>query len=265
MLTKKSTKTSREVLISFLQDIGLSEKEAQVYMSLLSFSGASVSSVGLMSGVKRTTVYSIIESLKERGLVYVHIKNFKPVFVAQPPSKLKNLIALRQKQLDQLFPEFESLYQVSESENTIVRYEGIASIESLYYDLLEDMEPHQEYLTFGNPTAWFSSHKKVFQKFMQYRAQYSRKTPFSIRLILQQSSEAQELKKNQGMYNADIRILSTRRTFFTSNLIITPKRLVIHQMVSPLQAIVLANQSVIESHTELFNLLWQEPEKHEVL
>ena len=78
----------KDVLIDF----GLSEHEAAVYLSALSLGQSTVNQIAKHSGVKRTTVYPVIESLKRKGIMNVEVKGFKKLFVAESPDKLERII-----------------------------------------------------------------------------------------------------------------------------------------------------------------------------
>ena len=66
-------------LLDVLKEIGLSDKEAQVYLTLLELNESLPSTISRKSGIKRPTVYVILEQLKERGIVS-HFKKGKLLF-----------------------------------------------------------------------------------------------------------------------------------------------------------------------------------------
>ena len=51
-----------------LQDAGLSETEAKIYLAALELGQTSVSRIARKSGIKRTTIYLSLENLMEKGL-----------------------------------------------------------------------------------------------------------------------------------------------------------------------------------------------------
>lgn len=64
-------------LLETLKDIGLDESEAQVYLTSLSLGPTTVLRIARGGETKRTTVYGIIESLKNKGLMKVELKGLK--------------------------------------------------------------------------------------------------------------------------------------------------------------------------------------------
>ena len=85
----------------FLQDIGLSEKEAAVYLSLLSVDSASVIELSKSTDINRTTLYPILDDLIAKKLV-VEIKHDKKVrFQAESPERIETYVQNRKNQLEE--------------------------------------------------------------------------------------------------------------------------------------------------------------------
>ncbi|HMK45145.1 MAG TPA: helix-turn-helix domain-containing protein [Methanocella sp.] len=61
-----------ESVIEGLQQVGLTEYEAKAYMSLLTDHMSSASALAKKSGVPRTKVYSVLESLQAKGWIVVY-------------------------------------------------------------------------------------------------------------------------------------------------------------------------------------------------
>lgn len=79
----------------YLIDIGLSEKEAAVYLAMLRVDYVTVSEIAKATGVNRTTVYPVLESLEEKGLVKeIEIKG-KNYHQAEAPEALHTFIEKR--------------------------------------------------------------------------------------------------------------------------------------------------------------------------
>ena len=74
-------------LIHTLESLGLSENEAKVYYAALTLGPASILNIARAAGIKRTTVYSVVEALKQRGLMVLEVKGFKQNYVAQDPAQ----------------------------------------------------------------------------------------------------------------------------------------------------------------------------------
>jgi HTH-type transcriptional regulator, sugar sensing transcriptional regulator len=68
-----------------LKELGLDDNEIKVYLACLSESGASVKEISKGSGLIRTTVYGVLQSLIYKGLVSELDKEGIKVFRAASP------------------------------------------------------------------------------------------------------------------------------------------------------------------------------------
>lgn len=95
-----------------LQALGLSDKEARVYVASLFLGPASVQRIAEQAEINRPTAYSILDELMANGLMSQTTQNRKTVYVAEDPSALgrwldseKVKIESKKKELKQLMPE----------------------------------------------------------------------------------------------------------------------------------------------------------------
>lgn len=89
-------------LLSSLQSYGLSEKESQVYLTLLELWSTIASSLSRRTGINRSTIYSLLEDLKRRGVITEVTKNEVKYYSAISP--------------DLLFKKWEEKYEKIKSE-----------------------------------------------------------------------------------------------------------------------------------------------------
>ena len=143
-------------LTNTLTTLGLTDHEAAVYLAALSLGPATILKIAGVAEIKRTTVYSVIESLKIKGLMAIHVKGFKKLFVAENPEKLKTILLTRQSLLAQTLPEFLALYNLKGTESTIKYYEGLAGVKSVYESLLTDVRPKEDYLIISHQAEWLN-------------------------------------------------------------------------------------------------------------
>ena len=83
-----------------LVSLGLSEKEAKVYLAALDLGPETVQKIAQKAGVNRPTAYVQIESLKEKGLMSQFEKGKKTFYVAESPERLSSLLNAFEKELE---------------------------------------------------------------------------------------------------------------------------------------------------------------------
>lgn len=238
-------------LAAILEDIGLSENQAKVYLAALSLGPSTVQKISQAAEIKRTTVYSVIDSLKSTGLMITQVKGFKNLFVAERPEKLKSILEARKEKFKKYLPEFSALYNLKESGSFLKYYEGLEAVKSIYKDLLREVKPHEDYLVISNSEPWFNLDPLYFQSYIERRA----KLNIKIRLLLQDSKIAQEHKRLERNYNEKIKILP-KGTSLSISMAIIPNKIMFHQTKPPILAIVVENQNIIQMHRELFEIIW---------
>jgi sugar-specific transcriptional regulator TrmB len=111
-------------ILKILTKNGLSEKEAQVYLSLLKLHEALPSSIARQSKVKRATTYVILEELQKKGLVThfkrknrLHYRALNPHFLVE--EKYQNYLALEKS-----LPELTKLHELYNATPQMSVYEG---------------------------------------------------------------------------------------------------------------------------------------------
>ncbi|MEX0672441.1 MAG: helix-turn-helix domain-containing protein, partial [Candidatus Paceibacterota bacterium] len=91
-----------------LQNLGMSEKEAKVYLALLQVDSASATELSRTTDIKRPTVYVIIESLAEKGLVSETTVGKRTQFQAESPERLETYVERRKQELNEQSKELKS-------------------------------------------------------------------------------------------------------------------------------------------------------------
>ncbi len=115
-------------MLKELQDIGLSEKEAKVYMAALEIGRATADQLSKHAKIVRPTTYVQIESLMKKGLMSTYEEGKKTYFAPESPELLKRLLlqqqeGLRTKEqgLTEMLPELLRQFE-SAGERPVVRF-----------------------------------------------------------------------------------------------------------------------------------------------
>lgn len=124
--------------IKDLTALGLSEKEAQVYLSLLELGKDTVQHISNKSGVNRATTYFILDSLLKQGLASTFEQGKKTFYSAEPPEELIKIIEKEEAELkrknklfQELLPELKSIYNLAEEKPTVRFFEGKEGLKAM--------------------------------------------------------------------------------------------------------------------------------------
>jgi sugar-specific transcriptional regulator TrmB len=123
--------------------LGLSDKEAKVYLASLELGPASVQKISQKANVKRATTYVAIDALIQRGLMSFFVRDKKKLFSAESPQMLavfledekKNLID-RQEIIAEILPGLEILSKISGDRPSISFFEGFEGLRTIQEDII---------------------------------------------------------------------------------------------------------------------------------
>jgi len=132
------------MLEKFLQEIGLNDKEAQVYLALLQVDNDSVLDLAKKTKINRTTIYPILDSLSKKGLISEVKIDKKVRFQAEPPERLETFVERQKVVLDErssrlkdIIPQLKSVQREIGERPVVKFYEGKEGIISSLEDFFE--------------------------------------------------------------------------------------------------------------------------------
>lgn len=145
-----------EQLLRQLEDMGLSEKEAKVYVASLMLGPATVQQISTQAEIKRVTTYVILESLANLGLVSQTSHGKKTYFTAEEPGSLKRLLDKREEELadqrknfDNLLPDLASLQSIPAESPSVKFYDGAEAIRTIMATFLDQHKDEKDKTTYA--------------------------------------------------------------------------------------------------------------------
>ena len=234
-----------------LSELGLSDSEVRIYISMLSLGETTIDRISKLSGVKRTTIYPLISNLRNLGLVSVKDNGFKKLYYAENPKRLATMVERKKEDLLSVLPSLEAMYNTGGNDILIKTYEGVDAMKSIYDELLQELKHRDNYLVIGDPERWDIHAKDYFKGFIKRRL----KIDLKARLLLSYSETAKEYKKFEKNFKEEVRILPNNYIIDT-NVVITDKKIIIHQLENPVVTILIESKSVISLQKNLFEMLW---------
>ena len=146
-----------------LEALGLSDKEAKVYLASLELGAATAQQIAAKAAVVRPTAYVAIGGLVKRGLMSQFTKGKKQYFQAEKPDRLAHLLdvekrrlAEREVKLKEALPMLESLVSMSGEKPEVKYYEGMEGLDAMRKVLFESQA--KEIAILVNSKAYDSLH-----------------------------------------------------------------------------------------------------------
>ena len=141
---------------SILNRMGLAVSEIKVYFALLELETSTVGPIIKKSKVPDSKIYSILEKLKQKGLVSFVIKNNVKHFQASDPKNLVRLLDEKEKEIEdqkkeleeKIIPQIEKRRKLTEDKQEAVVYESLDGIRTALNFLLDSLKKGEEYQVF---------------------------------------------------------------------------------------------------------------------
>lgn len=236
-------------LLKELQKIGLSEKEAGVYLALLELGRASVLKVAKKAGLKRPTVYLVLDSLIEKGLATLLPREKKKLYLAEKPRKFLTVLQDREKTLKELLPNLNAFYQKGEQKPDIRYYEGKEALGGIY----EEIVKAPEIWFFATSIKLFSeTYPEIFQKSLTV---FDRKKKKVREIVSSEPFDIRYAKKYNNPPLRNIRVLPEDLVWYADSAIWEGKLAIFS--LKKLFAIVIENEDIVESYKTIFELCWR--------
>ena len=148
-----------EILPLELRKLGLTEKQALVYLTALELGYTSIQKIAIKAKISRPTTYEIVKALKEKGLISESKNKKKKYFTAESPDKLLGILRIEKKEVEEKEREFlriisalKSKYYLGDKKEIKV-YKDKAGLENIFDDLL-NTQNKKIYVLVNNEKIW---------------------------------------------------------------------------------------------------------------
>lgn len=246
-----------------LYKLGLSEKEAKVYLSALELGTETVQKIAKKSGIGRTTAYAHIKSLIKRGLMSSGTRDGKTYFSAEPPENLSFLLEGQKKEIGQLssdlqkiIPELRLLFETTEERPRIKLFEGREGLKSMVNDFMKSKFSNVEEFTPIDEAYEFSPPQKN-----GYRQKIKRKFSKVPMRTIYTSGKGLFLKPKEKL--KERRFLPKDIFPFTGSVTIYGNKVSLISQKRTISGVIIENKEITDTLRTMFNLAWEASEKYQ--
>ena len=145
--------------LEILQELGLSQREVNIYLSLLKLGSASIRDIADQAGLNRGTTYETLKVLINKGIASYSPKGKRRSLMAEPPERLLDIAeekrlaieASIQEMKHKLIPQLNHM-KSDFCPGNVRFYEGDAGIEWVLRDILKttEQQPEKAYSVFSS-------------------------------------------------------------------------------------------------------------------
>ena len=238
-------------ILNELKELGLNENEIKVYLSCLIDSGLNAKEISGKTNLIRTTIYGILDSLINKGLISSIDKGKVKFFQSASPKELLNILDQKRGKIASILPELE-IYQ----KKILVKYkvevfEGINGVKTVTNDIISKGNEIVKIIGIGQKWLQFSN---IFTK-IYYRKK--KENNVWTETILADNLEERNFLKEKKFANSKIRFI--KGVDFGNNVIY-----IYHDKVSFVvydkdfpRGYIIKDKEFNKLHQSLFNQLWK--------
>lgn len=237
-------------LTTILQNLGLNEKEAKVYLACLELGSATVQEVSDKAGVKRTSVYNFLEDMKARGFITEVKQGKKMLLIAEDPHTLLKKADEQKKQLEEILPEFLSIYNLPCEKPKVRFYQGIAGLKQIYEDTLKE----------GSPIYLISDYERMFeaveQEWMWHYAKRRTEKEIKAFSIAKEGPQAQEVKTRDAEQLRETRFV--KEVDFETEINIYGGKVALLSFRSPYAGVIIEDRAIAQTLRSMWKIIWNQ-------
>jgi len=258
-----------DINIKLIEDAGLTEGEAKVYMALLKLGSSTTGPIVEKSGVANSFVYRILNSLIEKGMVSYIIKEKTKYFQAERPEKLIDYIEERKSKLDSskkeiefMLPEILALTKAT-GESSVKLFEGFRGFQTAWELMYSKSKRGDEYHSLGI----YPIQEEKFHTYWQKDHLRRIRAGVKCKLLFNQGTDREILKNRNSYRGCDARYMPASIKTFSEITVYKDVTYIFLQSLkgrtSVPMAIVIVNQEIADTFEQYFQHFWKKskPEK----
>lgn len=236
--------------LNLLKQLGFNEKEAEVYLSLLELGEATIKNIADNSVIPRTSLYTPIKTLTNKGVVEFYKRKGRNYYVAIAPEKLLRLEQNKIKLLEDNIVYLNTKRATNLPKPKIKFYEGKEGIKILLDEILDEKRPFSAItcIEYMNEVA-----RDYFDDFIQKRIEQR----LVVNLLTNKSEASQKLKNTDASEFRETRFVPQKYTFNTANYIFGNKIAILSLKQKPIVGILVEDENVAQTHKMYFDLIWK--------
>ena len=230
-----------------LQDLGLSQTEAKVYIALLELGQAHVGEITKKSQVNRTNIYDALERLIKKGLATYVLTANRKLFSPVSPKQLKQILKEKEQTLDEILEDLEIKYNSTTSTEQATIFKGKKGIKSIFEDILKE---NSTILAYG-------AQSKFTEIFPDYHIHWNdRRAKLKLKIKMIYNRKVKQSKQEENLKLLEMKFLPGHYDFPSTIIIYDNKVATIAWTEQPI-AFLIESKEVAKSNTNFFNILWK--------
>lgn len=230
-----------------LQEFGLSNTEAKIYLTLVLLGKSQAGEITKKSNVNRTNVYDSLERLIEKGIVSYITENNIKLFEAVNPERLQEIIEEKQNKLKKLIQELKVKYSAGKTEEDASIFRDKKGIKSIFEDILNE---RRDLFVYGAESRF----KEIFPFYQKHWNDERARLKIKVKIIY--NEKVKKEKKAEKLKLLEMKFLPETYNFPSTIMIYGDNVVTIVWTETPF-AFLIKSKEVVKSNLNFFDLLWK--------
>lgn len=245
-----------EEIIKILSYFNLSDNEARVYLACLKVGKATAYEIAKEANLKRPTVYVLVDSLVQKGLITTQTEGNKTICLPVAPRRVVDMWKGRVEALEAIQPDLNVFYRQSEYQPKVQVFEGEKGVDAVYNELPPLESKGEEVLLFGSMKAILEGFDYLIPRWE--RVFKNKRNP--IRELVNNEPEALEyLDKRMTFDNPNYQLrVAQGQPFGKTDNILYQNKLAIFSLDKELFVTIIESEEIAKTYRALFESAWKD-------
>lgn len=244
--------------------LGLSDKEASVFLAMLYLGPATAQDIAIRAEVNRATTYVMIDTLIQKGMASQILKDKKTLFQAEDPIQLLRVLEKQKNEVDeqmgaarQVIPDLQGLFNLNRTKLNVRLIEGKEALRIVQNDIARSKQKG-----FDNIVNISLALEKFPQNEDDHRRIYY-KEKFKVRSLLTYDP-TKAVPNLDFMKGEDIRLISQEKFPLFGEIDIYDNKIVMLSFVDKIFAVVIEDEHLSKTFKTIFELAFIGAEKYKI-
>lgn len=238
---------SKQALIN----LGLTEKQAQVYIALLQLGKASVTDIANQTQIKRPTVYLMLEELRKLDLALKVPYAKKALFLAKEPDNFFNTKLEKAQQAHQSLNSLKAIHK-RDAKVSVMSFEGETGIQKALLHKIEDLKGTEV-------VGFFAKAEQLSPNLVKASHGWRKKMKdlnIKLRGIAPEHASLKEFRDSDELVSQVFKTVSLES--YSSDVSIDVTDLFARiTLFDVRQAVIIENKAVVKTLKEIFEMVWE--------
>lgn len=232
-----------------LRELGLTNNETEVYLTLLKAGSISVNDIAEKSALHRQAVYDALDRLLEKGFVSFVVKNNKKYFQGMNPEKILEYLKEKEEKFKSVLPELIELTMLPREDTFVEVFKGKGIVRTVYRDIIKEFQKKAGEVLISGVDEWkFLKEDRIA---LQQHLKRLQKLRCKERILVKEK-DTYFVEGHQTTYR-----WISKEAFNPTPIFAYGNKFTIIVWGNPSYAIIIENRNLADSYRKQFNLLWK--------